>query len=88
MVLSSIVTPLAPAGTESFLERQNQLDLGLRKNIRVRTMEWSLQFDLFNALNADTIVGVSSTNFGTATYLRPSSVVQARIPRIGFQMKW
>jgi hypothetical protein len=88
MVLSSIVTPLAPDGTESFMERQNQLDLGLRKNIRVRNMDWSLQFDLFNALNADTIVGVSSTNFGTAAYLRPSSVVQARIPRIGVQMKW
>jgi hypothetical protein len=88
MVQTSIVTPLAPDGTESFMERQNQLDLSLRKNIRVRRMEWSLQFDLFNALNADTIVGVASTNFGTAAYLRPSSVVQARIPRIGVQMKW
>jgi hypothetical protein len=88
MVQASIVTPLAPDGTESFLERQNQLDLGLRKRIRIRNTDWSLQFDLFNALNADTIVGVASTNFATAAYLRPSSVVQARIPRIGVQMKW
>jgi hypothetical protein len=88
MVEAAILTPLAPPGTESFLERQNQLDFGVRKNIRVRNMEWSLQFDLFNALNADTIVGVSSTNFATPAYLRPSAVLQARIPRIGVQMKW
>jgi carboxypeptidase family protein len=97
MVDAAIVTPLAPSGAELFLERQNQLDLGLRKNIKVGRMDWSLQFDLFNALNADTIVAVRSVstvaerlvnNFGTAAYMQPSAVLQARIPRIGVQMKW
>jgi hypothetical protein len=105
MTESSISVPLAPAGTELFMERQNQLDFGVRKNIKVRNMDWSLQFDLFNALNADTIIGYRSVSlttgqsvatgndtlvntFGTATYMRPSAVVQGRIPRIGLQMKW
>ena len=88
MTEAAILTPLAPAGTERFLERQNQLDFGLRKNITIRKMKWSLQFDLFNAANMDTIVGVRSNNFGTPAYRQPSAVVQGRIPRIGLQMNW
>ena len=88
MTEAAIMVPLAPAGTESFLERQNQVDLGLRKNIKVRNLDWSLQFDLFNVLNADTIVAVRSNNFGTPTYNLPATVLQARIPRLGLQMKW
>lgn len=88
MTETAIVTPLAPSGTELFMERQNQVDLGLRKNITLRNMEWSLQFDLFNVLNGDTIVGIRSNLFGTATYMQPSAVLQGRIPRIAMQMKW
>lgn len=88
MTEAAILVPLAPSGTERFLERQNQLDLGLRKSIKFRNMDWNLQFDVFNALNADTIVGVRSDNFGTTAYGQPSAVVQGRIPRIGLQMKW
>jgi hypothetical protein len=88
MTEAAIVVPLAPAGTARFQERQNQLDFGVRKNIRFGRTDWSLQFDLFNALNADTIVGLRSDNFGTAAFTQPSAVLQARIPRVGVQMKW
>jgi hypothetical protein len=88
MTEAAILAPLAPAGTERFLERQNQLDFGVRKNITFGNIQRSLQFDLFNALNADTIVGVRSDNFGTTAFDQPSAVVQGRIPRIGLQMKW
>jgi hypothetical protein len=88
MTEAAILVPLAPAGTQRFLERQNQLDFGVRKNLRLLNMDWSLQFDLFNALNADHIVGVRSDNFGTQAYGQPSAVVQGRIPRLGLQMKW
>jgi hypothetical protein len=88
MTEAAIVVPLVPAGTESFMERQIQVDLGLRKNFKVHNLDWSLQFDLFNVLNADTIVALRSNNFATPTYNQPATVLQARIPRIGLQMKW
>jgi hypothetical protein len=44
--------------------------------------------DIFNVFNESTILGYRSTNFATAAYLQPSSVLQGRILRLGLQMRW
>jgi hypothetical protein len=88
MVQTSLVVPLAPAGTERRMERQHQLNIGGRKIFRAGRTEYSIEVNLFNALNADTIYGVSSNNFGTAAYTVPSQIIQGRLPRLGFRVKW
>jgi hypothetical protein len=88
LVETSLVIPLAPAGTERRLPRMTQLDLAARKSFRTGRLEWEAQFDFFNVLNADTITNYGSNNFGTAAYSVPSSVLLGRLPRVGVQLKW
>lgn len=88
MVLTSLIVPLVPAGTVRHLERQNQLNVGLRKTFRAHGVEWAGELDLFNALNTDTILTERSANFGTATYGIPSRILPGRIPRLAVRMKW
>ena len=88
LVQTSLVVPLAPAGTESRLPRLTQLDLGLSKRFRARGIEFTGQIQVYNALNASTVVTVRSTNFGTATYLLPNEILLGRVPRVSLQMKW
>ena len=46
------------------------------------------KLDIFNALNSDDYTSVSSTQFGAATYMRPSVILQGRIIRIGADVRW
>ncbi|MBI3492017.1 MAG: hypothetical protein HY047_09585 [Acidobacteria bacterium] len=46
------------------------------------------QLDLFNLVNSNAVLSVRTLNFGTASNMQPSSVMQGRIIRIGMQMKW
>jgi len=88
MVQASVTVPLVPAGTVRLLERQRQLNLGLRKRFTVGGVGYSAEFDLYNALNADTVLAVSSNNFGTSSYDVPSSVLPGRMPRIALRVAW
>jgi hypothetical protein len=88
LVQTSLSVPLAPAGTESKLPRLYQLDIGAGKVFRYRGLEWNAQVQLFNVLNASTVLAVRSTNFGTGTYGLPSSILLGRMPRLSLQMKW
>ena len=88
MVQTSLVLPLAPAGTARFLERQNQLNIGVKKIFRVRGIQYSAELDIYNMLNADTIMDERSANFGTATYALPSRILQGRLPRLAMRMNW
>jgi hypothetical protein len=97
MVLSSVTTPLAPSGTEIFLPRLNQLDLGIKKTFRAGGASWEPRFDVFNVLNADTEIAYRSTQFDSAVYLLPGSatyaagavgVILARTPRLSLQVRW
>jgi hypothetical protein len=38
--------------------------------------------------NKNTELSYRSTNFATAAYLVPASVLQGRMVRLGLQMKW
>jgi hypothetical protein len=70
------------------LPRLTQLDLSLGKSFRVGRTRLEGQVDIFNAFNASTELVYRSTNFGTAAYLQPSSIVQGRMVRLGVQAKW
>jgi hypothetical protein len=88
MVQTSIVLPLVPGGSTRYLERQNQLDLSLRRTFSVRQIEWTPEFDIYNALNADTVTAERSANYGTAAYSVPSVVLIGRLVRMAIRVKW
>jgi carboxypeptidase family protein len=69
-----------------FLPRFNQVDLNFKKNFRFGRKTYSLQLDLFNALNNNVIDGI--TNTIGASLGSVSSVLVGRMPRFVFQTKW
>jgi hypothetical protein len=84
---ASISVPLVAPGTE-FLPRLNQLDLSIGKWFEVKRSRVQGQIDIFNVFNRNTDLSYRSTNFATASYLQPSSILQGRIVRVGLQMRW
>jgi hypothetical protein len=56
--------------------------------LRVRRVEWSPEFDVFNMTNADTVVSERSANYGTAAYGQPSRVLIGRLMRLAIRVKW
>jgi hypothetical protein len=96
MVLASVTVPLAPSGTEIFLPRVNQLDLGVKKVFRAAGASWEPRFDIFNVLNADTELVYRSTQYDSPVYLLPgspslagfSSILYGRLPRLSLQVRW
>ena len=88
MVLSSLTVPLAPDGTVHRLERQNQLNFGVKKIFGVGDAEYHAEFNFYNALNNDTVLAVRSNRFGTSSYSVPSSIMLGRLMRIALRVKW
>jgi hypothetical protein len=93
MVQANIRVPLAPSGTVRLLERQRQVNLSLRKTFRTGRVNYSAEFDLYNALNADTVLNLVQTagayaGFGTASYNVPGTVMPGRLPRIALRLNW
>jgi hypothetical protein len=64
-------------------ERLNQVDFRVAKVLEIGRIRTRLNVDLYNALNADTILGVNQ-NF--ATWGLPTSVLAPRVGRISVQM--
>ena len=87
MSAANLNVPLVAPGTE-FAERVNQLDLSLAKWFQIGHGRVQGQFDIFNALNRSDVLSVRSLNYGTPSYLQPSSVLQGRILRVATQLKW
>jgi hypothetical protein len=76
---------LTPPGTV-FLPRFSQLDINFKKTFRSGPRQMSLQVDLFNALNANPIF--STTDAVGSTLGQVTAILQGRMPRLAFQMKW
>ncbi len=88
MTEASVTLPLVAGGKE-FFDRINQLDLSLAKWFDIGSgRRVQLQADLFNALNANPVLGIRSANFGTATLNQVNSILNPRIVRLGMQLKW
>jgi hypothetical protein len=64
-------------------ERLNELDLRAGKIIRLGTRRLSLNLDVYNLTNSDTITALNS-NY--ATWLRPTTVLQARFFKVSAQL--
>jgi hypothetical protein len=79
--------PLVAAGTE-FLPRLRQFDVSVAKTFNWRSTRLQGQIDIFNVLNVNTFTAVLSTNYDTAAYAKPASVLQGRMIRLGVQAKW
>ena len=88
MVQTGLVVQLAPAGTTRFMERQNQINLSVKKTLRISRLEYAPEFDLFNVLNADTVVAERSSNYETPAYGLPSRVLIGRLMRLAVRVKW
>jgi hypothetical protein len=85
---ASVTVPLVAPGTE-FLPRLRQVDLSVAKSFEVKgRTRLQGQVDFFNVFNASTIVTYNTTNYDTAAYLRPASLLQGRMLRLGVQVRW
>ena len=69
-----------------YYPRYNQLDLNLRKNFRAGRKTFGGQIDLFNALNGNAIF--TRNNSIGASLGQVTSILQGRIVRLAFQMKF
>jgi len=85
--LASISVPLVAPETE-FTPRINQLDFSVSKAFDFGTFRATPRMDLFNALNSDDYTAVATTQYAAATYMRPSTILQGRIIRIGVDVRW
>ena len=84
MNLTSLNVPLAAPETE-FMPRFNQLDLSFSKVINVRGFRILPKLDIFNVMNSDRWSTVTTAQFGTSTYLQPSTIMLGRLIRVGFE---
>jgi hypothetical protein len=82
---ASITVPLLTPGTK-YLKRWNQVDVRLAKKFQVGRVKLQGQFDMFNAFNGSSILGVVET-YGS-TLDRPTSILQGRLFAAGMQMNF
>ncbi len=84
---SQIVLPLDnPLDPDLYLERNNQLDLRFARQFRIGRTQLTPQFDMYNALNSNTVQRVQRTfgpNFGQAQL-----IIQGRLFQIGAQLRF
>lgn len=87
MTQAGLTVPLVAAQTQ-YAPRLLQVDFSLAKSFTIGGVRINPKLDMFNALNSDDYTGVTSTQYGAATYLRPSTILQGRIIRFGADLKW
>jgi hypothetical protein len=66
------------------LDRWNQVDVRLAKKFQVQRVRFQGQMDIFNILNASSILSTNET-YGSSLD-RPTSILQGRLIAIGAQM--
>ena len=74
-----------------FLDYRNKLDLRIARNFRVNRYRIQGFADIFNVLNAGTVVRVNETygaNPATNAWLTPLGIMEARYLRFGLQMSF
>ena len=79
---ASITVPLLVPGTK-YLERWNQIDLRLAKKFTIARVKMQGQFDMFNILNASSIL--SSIEAYGSSLDRPATILQGRLFAVGLQ---
>ncbi|MGE3517563.1 MAG: hypothetical protein AB7J63_01295, partial [Vicinamibacterales bacterium] len=82
---SNITVPLLTPG-QNYLKRWNQVDIRLSRKFQVGRYSFQGQFDMFNALNASSIINQNQA-FGSAAW-RPTQILQGRLFAVGMQMNF
>jgi hypothetical protein len=78
-VTVNLITPGSLYG-----DRVNELDLRFSKILRFRGTRTKISLDMYNALNANAVLSYNQTyNPATTTWLTPTSVLAARVMKIG-----
>ena len=83
LTVASVTVPLIEPGVQ-FLDRRNQIDIRLSKSVTISRVKLQGQFDVFNLLNASTILSTTET-YGTALG-RPTAILQGRLYGVGLQV--
>jgi hypothetical protein len=79
--VANVAVNLVEPGT-MYAERLTQLDLRVAKLLRFGRTRATLQLDVYNALNADTVLTMSTAY---ATWQRPQSIILPRFAKFGLQ---
>jgi hypothetical protein len=85
--LTRLDVPLVAPETE-YTPRITKLDLSASKRFNFGGVTVLPKLDIFNTLNSDDYTAVVTSQFGTATYLQPSVILQGRIIRFGADVRW
>jgi hypothetical protein len=81
----TLTNALYPLNSESE-DRFNQLDLRFTKTFRVSRFRARGNFDIYNVFNAATILSEATTYNVSNSYLRPTSVLGARMFKFGVNL--
>ena len=76
---------LTPKGAISY-PRYNQLDVNFKKTFRSGQKTFTVQADVFNVLNSNTIMGANNAIGSNLGFVNEIQI--GRLPRIAFQMKF
>ena len=87
LTTATLNVPLRAPETE-YMPRINQLDLSLSKTLNIRGIRVLPKVDVFNATNSDRWSSVTTAQFGAATYLQPSTILQGRLIRVAIETTW
>ena len=82
--LANVALDLLPP-QQFYGDRINQIDVRLSKLIRFGGRRLQASFDLFNAMNGNSVVAVNNTYNPTGTWETPTRVLPARLAKISFQ---
>jgi hypothetical protein len=72
----------------AFEDRLNQVDVRLSRVFRLAGASIQGNFDIYNMLNANTVLTEVTTYSPTNTYLRPTSILAARLIKFGVELKF
>jgi len=81
---NATVNLIAPSSTN--FDRYTQVDVRIGKSVQVGTSRVALNLDMFNALNADSVLSVNNTFGGARPWLSPQSIMQGRLLKISGQL--
>jgi len=82
---ASVTVPLIRPGAQ-YLDRWNQIDLRLARKFAVHRTQAQVQVDVFNLLNANTVLSEVET-FGPSLH-RPTAILQGRLFAAGVQLNF
>jgi hypothetical protein len=66
-------------------DRYTQIDLRVGKSIRLGAYRAAINLDMFNALNANSVLALNNTFGGATPWLTPQSIMQGRLLKISGQ---